>query len=295
MTDNTDEEHLDNPTNNQLENVPDELAPITDTESINSTQETENMEVHHHAHDPVAPHHKKNWKSYFWEFLMLFLAVFCGFLAEYQLEHVVEHNREKQYIESMVEELNTDSIRLSRIIDLNRQQAAGFDSLLMNVYHKPYTDSSIKTLYYLHKKYSTVIYSMLFSKATITQLKNSGGLRLIRKKAAADSIINYDVFSQRIEAQDEGLGYSGKLLFELSVKLFDSEYFINYNGSNLKEILNSFPKLSLLTNDEKLIKEYASLAMFKRNIIKSNINQLTTLQNRIPGIKQYLEQEYHLN
>ena len=30
----------------------------------------EEMEVHHHAHDPAAPHHQKNWKNYFWEFLM---------------------------------------------------------------------------------------------------------------------------------------------------------------------------------------------------------------------------------
>ncbi|MEJ7674922.1 MAG: hypothetical protein WKF59_20040 [Chitinophagaceae bacterium] len=36
---------------------------------------------------------KKTWKSYFWEFLMLFLAVFCGFLAEYQLEHKIEKDR----------------------------------------------------------------------------------------------------------------------------------------------------------------------------------------------------------
>ena len=28
---------------------------------------------------------------------MLFLAVFCGFLAEYQLEHTIEHRKEKQY------------------------------------------------------------------------------------------------------------------------------------------------------------------------------------------------------
>ena len=40
------------------------------------------MEVHHHTHTP-----RKKWTHYFWEFLMLFLAVFCGFLAEYQLEH----------------------------------------------------------------------------------------------------------------------------------------------------------------------------------------------------------------
>jgi hypothetical protein len=48
MTDHTDEEHTDNPTNTQSENPPDEITPTPGTETINSTQETENMEVHHH-------------------------------------------------------------------------------------------------------------------------------------------------------------------------------------------------------------------------------------------------------
>ena len=43
--------------------------------------ETETMEVHHHGHI----NEKKKWKEYLFQFLMLFLAVFCGFLAEYQL------------------------------------------------------------------------------------------------------------------------------------------------------------------------------------------------------------------
>ena len=43
------------------------------------------METHHHTHTP-----RKKWTHYLWEFLMLFLAVFCGFLAEYQLEHKIE-------------------------------------------------------------------------------------------------------------------------------------------------------------------------------------------------------------
>ena len=47
-----------------------------------------------------APHlHKapgKKWSHYLFEFFMLFLAVFCGFLAEYQLEHIIEKDREKQ-------------------------------------------------------------------------------------------------------------------------------------------------------------------------------------------------------
>ena len=76
MADNKEEEYLDNSTNTHLENPPENINLNIDTETINTIQETENMEVHHHAHHEG----KKNWKSYFWEFLMLFLAVFCGFL-----------------------------------------------------------------------------------------------------------------------------------------------------------------------------------------------------------------------
>ena len=45
---------------------------------------------------------------------MLFLAVFCGFLAENQREHFVEHNREKQYMRSLIEDLETDTLELHR-------------------------------------------------------------------------------------------------------------------------------------------------------------------------------------
>ena len=79
-----EEESLKNLPTNNIEKFEDDIIPTEELETSNPTQETQNMEVHHHAHDPAEPHHKKNWKSYFWEFLMLFLAVFCGFLAEYQ-------------------------------------------------------------------------------------------------------------------------------------------------------------------------------------------------------------------
>ncbi len=65
MLDNTDEEHPDIPPDNQSEKSTNEIIPSPNTEAVNPNQETENMEVHHHAHDPAAPHHKKNWKNYF--------------------------------------------------------------------------------------------------------------------------------------------------------------------------------------------------------------------------------------
>ena len=39
----------------------------------------------------------KKSSHYFWKFLMLFLAVFCGFMAEYQLEHRIERESEKAH------------------------------------------------------------------------------------------------------------------------------------------------------------------------------------------------------
>src|SRR5574343_2082341 len=82
-----------------------ENFPETQT-SIEPTQVSENMEVHHHAHHD---HGKKTWKSYFWEFFMLFLAVFCGFLAELQLEHYIEHQREKKYVYRIYNDLKKDT------------------------------------------------------------------------------------------------------------------------------------------------------------------------------------------
>ena len=66
------------------------------------------MEVHHHTH-PEHSGSRKKWTHYFWEFLMLFLAVFCGFLAEYQLEHKIEKDREKQYVRSLIDDFREDT------------------------------------------------------------------------------------------------------------------------------------------------------------------------------------------
>jgi len=49
------------------------------------------MEVHHH---PDLHHKKKNFKEYFLEFLMIFLAVTLGFFAESIRENISNHHKE---------------------------------------------------------------------------------------------------------------------------------------------------------------------------------------------------------
>ena len=81
------------------------------------------MEVHAHTHTA-----RKKWTHYFWEFLMLFLAVFCGFLAEYQLEHKIEKERGRQYVISFYEDLVTDTSRFNSIITSYRKQVTALTS-----------------------------------------------------------------------------------------------------------------------------------------------------------------------
>jgi hypothetical protein len=80
------------------------------------------MESHaHHIHKAPG----QGWKHYFFEFLMLFLAVFAGFLAENQREHIVEHQREKKFARRLLSDLRQDSLFFETRIQLleKRQQA----------------------------------------------------------------------------------------------------------------------------------------------------------------------------
>jgi hypothetical protein len=65
------------------------------------------------------------------EFLMLFLAVFCGFLAEYQLEHKIEKDKEKQYMQSFIYDLQNDTATLNTGFSLKDQRIRAIDSVFL--------------------------------------------------------------------------------------------------------------------------------------------------------------------
>ena len=70
--------------------------------AIPKTQEPGNMEVHHH---PDLHHKSKKWKEYFLEFLMIFLAVTTGFIAENLREHIKDNSEIRNDMQSMVADL----------------------------------------------------------------------------------------------------------------------------------------------------------------------------------------------
>lgn len=73
--------------------------------------------------------HKKKWSGYLLEFLLLFLAVFLGFLAENIRENNAERETEKQYMRTMVEDLKSDTARLTKLIVNRKNRIVQLDSL----------------------------------------------------------------------------------------------------------------------------------------------------------------------
>jgi hypothetical protein len=154
------------------------------------------MEVHAHSHTA-----RKKWTHYFWEFLMLFLAVFCGFLAEYQLEHKIERDREKKFIQTFIEDLKTDTAAIRQNIIFRQNKMKAMDTLML-LLNSQQIKGNENDLYYLGRSFVRGV-RFQSNDRTITQLKNSGSLRLIRNEQAADSMISYQKLVEYIYYNQE--------------------------------------------------------------------------------------------
>ena len=270
MTDNKDEEHFDNPITNQSENPPDEIILATDT--ITQNHNSKNMEVHHHAH---TGHGKKTWKEYFWEFLMLFLAVFCGFLAEYQLEHKIERDRLKKFMYDMTKNLEYDRTRIAINLATNYSLRSSLDSFRNEIQQNLLGKENIKKLYY-YAFTASGSGRVVFNKSTITQLRNSGQLRLVENDSLTNEIIDYydrKVYASELycqyftdsqnELETEKRDIFSTIGFESMLKITDSAYNNNLENNLENEFKNEIEKnnLKLLTTDKITLEKLHSLTV----------------------------------
>lgn len=260
---------------------------IPEPGTVNKKSETENMEVHHHGH----VHEQKKWKEYVFQFFMLFLAVFCGFLAEYQLEHVVEHNREEQYIKSFIEDLKTDTAKINEVIQTTKgRQHKMFDSL-MGVIKKP---GFLQNPEGVEKYYTSIFALNLFNHTdrTMQQLKNSGGLRLIRKQAASDSIMQYDNMVKLISEQGQDVYNANQKAIGSALQIFDAN--VGDNPMIDRSLVPKPDKINLISNDAYKVDELFN------HVVNFKIASLIYCE-MLSDLKEYarrqiilLKKEYHL-
>src|SRR4051794_39964633 len=184
MPDNTDEERLDNKKNTESEKPSEKIIPVKVTDVISPNQETENMETHaQELHK--APGH--GLKHYLFEFLMLFLAVFCGFLAENYREALVNKEKAHHYIQNLVAVLKADTADVNFDLYYNQLWNAQLDSALQVPIGRLQDINTQDTFYYHFLPYYSWLQSFVINDNTITQLK-AGGFNFIRNETVVDSI-----------------------------------------------------------------------------------------------------------
>jgi hypothetical protein len=172
------------------------------------------MEVHQHTHNP-----RKKWTHYFWEFLMLFLAVFCGFLAENQREHYVEKQRAKQFAASLIKDLKRDTAALI-ICKLHANTITDAMNSLSEMLRRPDMAAVRGNYLYYCARQLTNNHPFVASDATIKQLMGSGGLRYFRSSSIVDKIAEYDRILRWL-VYDQGDNVKAHYLWEQQAEFFD--------------------------------------------------------------------------
>ena len=242
------------------------------------------MEVHAHTHTA-----RKKWTHYFWEFLMLFLAVFCGFLAENQREHMIEHQREKRFAVQLLADLTNDSVHFSFLINnvvprvdkrarnlnelLTRQPAATDKEVILAL-------SDVNRI------------GLLLTNTTFTQMKTSGTLRYIRNDSLTGLLSRYyDVLCARvIHSWEESRNFYNDYLLPFRLKHIKSQDFFEQSDS-------------LITQDPAMIDRTAKTDQELLNYINVYHDQVTAslINNKCkPALKEInllipmLKKEYHL-
>ena len=233
------------------------------------------MEVHHHSHtsDPDSHRGRKKWTHYFWEFLMLFLAVFCGFLAEYQLEHTIENQREKNYIRSLLAETKQDIIE--------------YDSLLKRIdFIDPIADSLYNNVVFAEKynynflgkwnsHFNSISLHYYPTLTTIQQLKYSGNLRLVKDQQLQQQIILYEIsVTGNLFRSRTGLLESLKTAFNFQNEFCDLSHF---NQS-----------MSAANRHNQLNNTISEMPVFEMPIITRDTFQLNKLANSFVDFRGYL-------
>ena len=243
------------------------------------------MEVHAHTHTP-----RKKWTHYFWEFLMLFLAVFCGFLAEYQLEHKIESDRGKQYIVSMYEDLRMDTIALNSIIENRSRRNEMLDSIFLLMDNPR---DHLSDLYYCARHLTRTAPVLFFNNdRTIQQLKYSGGLRLITNKNVSDSIMIYDKQVRLVLERQESEIANIRESLPYYYKIFDGRVFVRMmDDNNISRPLSSPSLLKFSAQDVNTFLGYSQT--IKANNV-GNSTHAKNLKEKAVELIEIIKNEYHL-
>jgi hypothetical protein len=253
------------------------------------------MEVHHHAHTS-----RKKWAHYFWEFLMLFLAVFCGFLAENIREHKVEDIRAKEFARSLVKDFQNDSAAIAIYKVSSRNYVSICDTLLK--LSKTRLDGQNATRFAFYTRFTYWTAGVYWNRTTFEQIKNSGSLRyfkhhLLEKLMKYDAVIN-DIQREFFNHETRGnnLLLSLNRIPEPQFHQDVSRLFIweldTISKATLEKYLST-PVISL-ENKREVIYEFLNMLVVQQRNLRLGKGRLLEAEELARELVKEFSREYHL-
>jgi hypothetical protein len=233
---------------------------------------------------------------------MLFLAVFCGFLAEYQLEHKIERDRVKEFSKSLVQDLQNDTAAIT----IEKKSAliyiAVVDSLLKLSNNPLEGRRASEFSFYTRFVYWTVPVS--WNRNTFEQIKNSGSLRYFKNDRLLQKLLAYDGFVNEIKSEADANSIRGNMLLPMISSIIEpafhhelSKYFLaslDTMTNETRETLLSY-KTGSLENKREKIRELLNMVIVQQRNFQYQINtRWLNAQSLATALITDLKKEYHL-
>ncbi len=243
------------------------------------------MEVHHHSHHP------KKWKEYITEFVMLFLAVSLGFMAENIREHQIEKHREIAYLQNVHEDLKLDLINIDNVINSNTIRLQAMDTLFTIINNNTITNEDV--YYYIRNLALRATFES--SHVGLDQIKSAGGLRMVKNPEIISGIQEYERALDALDKLEnvrertlEQARFKMAVVFEPSISyemlVGQGQGIMRFNRPNKAD--------AILQNNKQAVKELLNLVTFGLNsnkYLNINLEKLKKIGQKLDSaiVKEY--------
>ncbi|MBY0433812.1 MAG: hypothetical protein K2U26_06850 [Cyclobacteriaceae bacterium] len=235
----------------------------------------------------------KDWKKYLFEFLLIFLAVFLGFLADNIRENYTEQQQAISLAKSFYEELKNDSVSVVSKIE-GRMQKAKSIMYMVDFFHDSSLTSTSKSkgLPY-HFVWAMAARSpIIFTPRTVVleQLKSSGSIRYFKndrlQKLIGDLSVAVDYIESRQQYEDRIFATYMEPIMTNHMD-FDFQHKLWLNSTNLFERLSEY-----LNSNEYIPFKLSQPEKIDRQAIMNSLGYYHTnglLSTRLIAFQKYIE------
>ena len=166
---------------------------------------------------------------------MLFLAVFCGFLAEYQLEHKIEKERAEKYLQSMLIDVRTNIMNLDSLLAEDHRYLRDYDTLTDWLLQDSVT---IDRAAFARKMGAVWVRNFLVRRETYEQMKSSGSLRYVGNIEFLKRMMKYERITNFAEYRNQEFEkkYYTDLFIPALYKAYDLTCQLNLDTSNHSDV-----------------------------------------------------------